>query len=298
MAILLKHQPWNTDGLQPEADVNIDWNMWKHRQPPYNALDVGTRVILVSGGGPEVGLLTWEVEVVAVAKERYDSHEEAWRLLRSHIGAQRLEIAGLRRRDFFTDDYTLQAPPAGWLLAWAYKPRRELMLPRPEQVRFRPNGWYVADQIAIGGETAAPLQPGQGRMADPEQRRMVEREAMSHVEDWLVDNGYREIRDTSATRPYDFEIGPEHAPMLRVEVKGTTGAFGPVQVTAGEVMSARQGNVPTMLAIVHSIRLTLDGDTGEWQADGGQLWTSSPWSPSDQSLKPTTYVYDPRLESA
>ena len=73
MPILLKHQPWNNDPSGPERDAEIEWNMWRSRQRPYHDLDIGSRVVLVSGGGPAIGVLTWEVEVTAVAKSQYSS---------------------------------------------------------------------------------------------------------------------------------------------------------------------------------------------------------------------------------
>jgi hypothetical protein len=99
MPILLKHQPWTNDPSRPERDTEIEGNMWRSRQPPYHDLDVGSLVILVSGGGPTAGMLTWEVDVTAVAKGQYASHDEAFRLLRAGVGRERLKEAGAARPD-------------------------------------------------------------------------------------------------------------------------------------------------------------------------------------------------------
>ena len=64
---LLKHQPW-VDGSRERSD-GVDWNMWQIRQPPYHDLEVGDWVVLVSGGGPSGGMLTWEVEVTALVRD-------------------------------------------------------------------------------------------------------------------------------------------------------------------------------------------------------------------------------------
>lgn len=293
MSVLLKHQPWDTVTSQPARGGEIEWNMWTRRDPPYHDLDVSTRIILVSGGGPGKGTLTWEVQAAAVAKGRYESHEEAWRFLRRELGPERLRAAGLTRRSFLTSEYTARAPSSGWLLAWAYTPLRELMLPRPEDLRFQRNGWAIVDSIVAGSQMAGTESQGQGRISDPVLRRIIELEAMRHVKAWLRSQGHRDIRDTSATKPYDLEVGPDEAPAFRVEVKGTTGALGPVHVTANEVRSARNRGVTTLLAVVYGIRLTLNAGSARWQASGGQLHVIDPWLPDDRALKPIAYAFDP-----
>jgi hypothetical protein len=292
VVVILKHQPWNDDPAQPERAIEVEWNMWTRRDPPYNDLDVNTHIILVSGGGPSKGVLTWEVQAVAVAKGRYESHSEAWRLLRQGLGLERLKSAGLTRRAFLASEYTARTPAAGWLLGWAYTPVRELMLPRPDHLKVRPSGWAFMDRLS-GGDGTDPGSHGQGGLSDPVLRRLVELTAMRFVEAWLRSEGHRSIRDTSATKPYDLEVGPERAPSFRVEVKGMTGELGRVRVTTNEVLSARGGGVRTMLAIVHDIRLAFDGDTSAWQAKGGLLHLIDPWLPDDRSLTPATYTFNP-----
>ncbi|UWZ37041.1 DUF3883 domain-containing protein [Dactylosporangium roseum] len=278
---MLKHQPWN-NGTQEERDYEVEWNMWQRRQPPFHDLEVGTQVVLVSAGGPNAGKLTWQVEVVDVIKGRYETHDEAWRLIRP---------LGVPKAVFMNQDYTVNAAPAGWLLAWAYRPVRKIMQPRTAEHHIGRNGWGVTDAVQVGGGNAGD---GQGRLPDPQLRRKVELAAMRKVREWLVDQGYgsRSIRDTSATCPYDYEVGPAHAPKLRVEVKGTLGGRGPVIVTAGEVLSARQGGVRTALAVVHDIELTLRVD-GTWEATGGQVWVDEHWVPTDETLEPLQYRHQP-----
>jgi Domain of unknown function (DUF3883) len=290
MPILLKHQPWTVDAAQEERDYEVEWNMWQRRQPPFHDLEVGTQVILVSAGGPNAGTLTWQVEVVDVVKERYETHDEAWRLMRRLI-----RPLGISKATFMSQDYTANAASAGWLLAWAYRPVRKIMQPRTAEHHIGQNGWGVTDAIQIGGGVVGE---GQGELPDPQLRRKVELAAMRKVREWLVAQGYgsRSIRDTSATCPYDFEIGPAHAPKLRVEVKGTIGGRGPVIVTAGEVLSARQGGVRTALAVVHDIELNLRAD-GTWEADGGQLWVNDDWVPTEESLQPIQYRHQPDFGS-
>ena len=169
------------------------------------------------------------------------------------------------------------------------------MLPRPPELRIGRNGWGTTDRLTVGGAAADVIRSGQGRPDDPILRKKVELAAMDLVHRWLIDEGHpaSEINDTSRNRPYDYEVGPERSPKLRVEVKGSVGALGPVEVTAGEVESARHGGVATTLAVVHRISLTLDAN-GHWQASGGKLWPVESWNPDDDSLTPKRYSYDPR----
>ena len=281
MPILLKNQPWNTAGTDHESGNEVEWNMWQRRLPPFHDLNIGTRVVLVSGGGPLAGVLTWEVEAVQVVKDRYSDHEHAWQLIRP---------LGLSKAAFMQQPYTLAAPPSGWLLAWTYTPIRQIMAPRSPEHQIGRNGWGGTDALRVGGGSTI----GQGRLSDPLLRRKVELAAMSKVHDWLRQRGHsaRSIHDTSANHPYDYEVGPAHSPQFGVEVKGTIGQRGPVTVTAGEVRSAREGGVRTVLAVVHSIELTLQAD-GRWKASGGKLWLDDDWRPGDESLQPIEYRHYP-----
>ncbi|MEU8091647.1 protein NO VEIN domain-containing protein [Micromonospora chalcea] len=226
-------------------------------------------------------MLTWEVEVLDVVKDRYDDPEHAAQLIRK---------LGIPRAAFLQTNYTTNAPRVGWLLGWTYRPIRLIMQPRSPQHRIGRNGWGVTDTLGIGGIGTG----GQCRLDDPLLRRKVEQAAMSRVHEWLVSQGHsrHSIRDTSAHHPYDYEIGPEHAPKLRVEVKGTLNGPGPVFVTAGEVRAAREDGIRTVLAIVHGLELTLSSD-GTWTVHGGHLWLNDHWMPSDDALEATQYRYEP-----
>lgn len=110
MAVLLKHQPW-ADGSE-ETGTDVEWNMWQQRQPPYHGLTVGSRIVLVSGGGRTDGMLTWEVEVTALVRGWYDSHAGAWHLVRNGLRDSVAEV-GLTRQGFLTSDYTINKPDSG-----------------------------------------------------------------------------------------------------------------------------------------------------------------------------------------
>lgn len=286
MPILLKHQPWNHTPEDP-ARPDVEWNTWLTRQQPFQSIEIGDQVVLVSAGGPTAGMLTWQVEVTDVIKERYSSHDEAWRLIRP---------LGVTRADFRNNEYTRKAPPAGWLLAWSYRPVRKIMQPRTPDHHIGRNGWGATDFLHVKGGGA--VHQGQGRLADPALRRLVELAAMRRVRRWLTEQNHsdRRIVDTSATCPYDYEVNPVRGPRFRIEVKGATGGRGPVIVTAGEVTAALEDGVRTVLAVVHDIELTMDPD-GRWKADGGELWLDEDWRPTDETLQQTQYRYQPAYQS-
>ena len=48
---------------------------------------------------------------------------------------------GLTRRGFLDLDYTHDKPQEGWILGFASEPVRYVNRHRPDDFRFRPNGW-------------------------------------------------------------------------------------------------------------------------------------------------------------
>ena len=80
--------------------------------------------------------------------------------------------------------------------------------------------------------------------------------------------------------------------VLQLEVKGTTGDHGPVNVTAGEVTHSREHPQHAAIAIVSGIRVTPDAD-GKPTASGGTLWLMQPWSALPEELKSTAFRWTP-----
>lgn len=148
MTILLKYQPWwPPDRREDQATAELEWNMWKSRQVPFNTLSDGDAIFGVSAGGPSAGVIMFEMRVLNVVKARYDDHDHAWALLKA--GIPKTERQGDTRRSFLNDPYTLAAPATGWLLAWSSEPAPGGWLgrPRPEGFRFRPNGWGKLEEL-------------------------------------------------------------------------------------------------------------------------------------------------------
>src|SRR5690242_16610205 len=79
--VWVKHQPW----AQPSDRLALDevaWNLWRVRQRPYQQLDVGDHVLVVSAGGPAASVVLGEVEVDEIVRARYATKSEAFDLLR------------------------------------------------------------------------------------------------------------------------------------------------------------------------------------------------------------------------
>ena len=161
---------------------------------------------------------------------------------------------------------------------------------RSTLVQLKPNAAvYLA---AIGKDLAAPQQGGGGKTASlpggghgyglsPEQRRLVEQQAMKLAADWLHANGFEDLRDVAATASCDYvakRAGREHV----VEVKGTTG-----DLTANEVTLHRNWHPFNLLIVVHGISLSADSR----QAAGGVVTVNDPWVIDPAALIPTAYSY-------
>lgn len=140
-----------------------------------------------------------------------------------------------------------------------------------------------ADQRELEIEAALnPLSRPSGRQGyglSAPARRAVERHAMEVAAEFLRNNGYA-VRDTSATRPFDFEA-TLNGVLTKVEVKGTTSdrADG-ILMTANEVALHRNEKGSTALVIVSSIRLS--EQNGAYACSGGNVewllgWDIDEW---------------------
>jgi hypothetical protein len=160
------------------------------------------------------------------------------------------------------------APATGWLLAFSYEPVRHVGIPRPAQLKFRPNGWLSLDHLsdaelmALGLVDKPPAHArARGRtwwMADAVARAAVENRAMDACRSHLRSIGWadQEIEDTHATRSYDFECQRGKGKALRVEVKETTGQLGSVELTRREVEHAQTTATDLALFVLTGVILT------------------------------------------
>lgn len=132
--------------------------------------------------------------------------------------------------------------------------------------------------------------PGAGRQQDPEKRKAIE----LHAEDEAVRH-YENLGWTVKRlgAPYDLNCtrGNEY---LRVEVKGTTGAAGEVELTVNEVASAREH--PSELFVVSNITTRPSKDEEDdggldFVATGGRAHVLHSWEPLEDDLSATRYRY-------
>ncbi len=132
---------------------------------------------------------------------------------------------------------------------------------------------------------------GQGRQSDPKKRKAIELRAMRVATEHYKGLGYS-VDDTSANNPFDLRCTNANE-VVRVEVKGLAGALGKVEVTIGEVLSARDEDCRTDLFVVHSISLKEKGKT-DFVGEGGETVIERDWSPADDKLEAIRFRYSPQ----
>jgi hypothetical protein len=285
-------------GMPSRHDIagSSHWNLWRTKQPPFNELVDGTDVVLVDSW-PGAGRLTWQVRARQVIAAPYPTKADAVRQIGRALGISPSEIRN--------HPYTVRGPDSGVLLAWSYAPTRRLDLPRPPDMRFRPNGWLRVQDVntlkrwgLTGGVTQPavaskkpPLSPiSQGRLG-PAERVTVEDHAMQQAMDWCRRNGWPIVEDVSRRRSWDLEARKRrNGQPLFIEVKGTTGNSLEIEVTHGEVQHAKDNPTATILIVVTAIVLKRRSQP---TATGGTLHVINPWSPSDDQLSPTRYRWRP-----
>ena len=133
--VYVKSQPWWQPGDGHLMEGGPQWNMWTRRLWPYNDLEEGDHILCVSAGGPDKGEVRCEAELQHLIKAFYESKDEAWKIVRTGIPKT------LTKQQFMLDQYTLDAPSQGWLLASFSQPVRPIGMPRPADLKLRPNGW-------------------------------------------------------------------------------------------------------------------------------------------------------------
>lgn len=147
----------------------------------------------------------------------------------------------------------------------------------------------VAEAVASINAIARPSQEptastGQGFGLTAVERRLVENHAMALAHGWLIDNGFRNVRDVHANHSCDYlahRNGVEHY----VEVKGTTAGLGKVLLTANEVALHKGQHPQNILIVVHNVDL-LEMRT---KAEGGQVRAFEAWDINGAQLTPLSY---------
>ncbi len=152
---------------------------------------------------------------------------------------------------------------------------------------WRPAGGRKLDVLDLPDESSAPRK-GQGWQTDARKRQAIDTHAMKRVRFHYESMDYV-LKDTSKVSPFDFEAR-RNGDTLRIEVKGLTGHLGPIVVTAGEVLSARNPDIRTDLVVVYEIEV-LETELGVFEGRGGTVHVLEGWRPEEDRLKPLQYQY-------
>ncbi|MDB2644941.1 DUF3427 domain-containing protein [Luminiphilus sp.] len=166
---------------------------------------------------------------------------------------------------------------------------RDLYNWKPNGPRLVTDAEVLEEALPLSQTSTRRKSNGQGRSTDPERNKATERRAIIVAMEHYANLGWA-VEDVGVPgMPFDLLCTKEGS-TLHVEVKGTRGDASSVNVTHGEVISARDVDVPTHLFIVHGITVVTDGDTviGE----GGEMKCLEPWLPTDSDLQPTMYRYE------
>ena len=133
---------------------------------------------------------------------------------------------------------------------------------------------------------------GQGFRLSSEERRVIEKRAMTVARQWLEHNGYAVV-DTSANSSVDFEA-VLNGVKLKVEVKGSTAAHvDALFMTKNEVELHRREKGQTALFVVAGINVEVTD--GQASASGGTLTPLIGWDIDEWEIQPMAYQLKRRL---
>jgi hypothetical protein len=287
-------QPFDR-GFPSSSEVKAEycWSLWKTAQSPSSLLANGLEVVLVDSW-PGGSRLTWLASMEDVLSEPYVTKKAAITRLSRHFS--------LRPSEVLSNPYTLaKADGPGHLIAWRASPVKKLNVPRPPDLKFRPNGWLQVEDHRVlrswglpGGQapTRTPRGPrggGQGRL-DQASKKAVELRTLDVAADWCRSQGRTDIANVGAKKSWDLEARkPASRDCWFIEVKGTTGSQISVVVTEGEVKAAYRHGPRSVLIVIHNIELEVNSK-GRPLAKGGMAKIYNPWGLLPEELKNTQYV--------
>lgn len=126
---------------------------------------------------------------------------------------------------------------------------------------------------------------GQGYIRDAEKKHAIEMRGMEKAKEWLQKHGFKQIKDRSSHKSYDYSAyknGQEYF----VEVKGLTGAPTSVNMGYKEVELHQKNKGKTILLVVYGIKVTTNPKI---KASGGRVKAFEPWNITSCKLKVTEY---------
>lgn len=139
----------------------------------------------------------------------------------------------------------------------------------------------------VRGRPPRSSRRGQGFGLTAEQRRVVERQAMSVTTEYLGSNGFEQIVDVGDTESFDIQMMKNEVVHI-CEVKGTTSVGGRIFLTRNEVAVHKLAYPNNALAIVSEIQLDRSDPP---TASGGKLRFISPWEIDETRLSPLAFEY-------
>jgi hypothetical protein len=192
--------------------------------------------------------------------------------------AKRYEINGFDESGFWDDSAKL----VGMLIS-IYDADRLGKIPFSDAPELREH----RSQLSDTARPTAKTRRGQGRFLSQREKAAVELHAMSRVRVALEENGFSEIEDVSAKKPYDF-VAKKNGEDWFIEVKGTTSSCGDsVLLTANELSFHKAQKGRTVLAVVFDI--DLDRGAAKPSARGGRVALEMPWDLELWDFTPTAY---------
>lgn len=128
---------------------------------------------------------------------------------------------------------------------------------------------------------------GQGFSSDAERNAVIETHAMELALNYLRSIPWRNIRDTSASKPYDYVADSPNG-RIYIEVKGTTSSGESINLTKNEVAHFTEHAPNTALVLISNIKLIgLRPVT-----NSGSLTFICPWNINSDDLTAVQYRYE------
>jgi hypothetical protein len=138
-----------------------------------------------------------------------------------------------------------------------------------ENLLKNPNADNESEEAATMSQEQAA-----GFQSDPAIRRAVEKFAMAKARSTLVARGYKNLRDTSKSKPYDYTCDRREKNFF-VEVKGTQTIGKTLILTRGEVKHVTSHADQCILVLVHSVNVS---SNGRIQVSKGKTEVKESWT--------------------
>jgi Domain of unknown function (DUF3883) len=151
-----------------------------------------------------------------------------------------------------------------------------------ENLLKNPNADNESEEAATMSQEQAA-----GFQSDPAIRRAVDKFAMSKARSTLVARGYKNVLDTSKSKPYDYTCDRQRKNFF-VEVKGTQTPGRTLILTRGEVKHITSHADQSILVLVHSVKVSANGTA---QVSGGTTEVRESWTLRSADLCPVQYSW-------